>query len=71
VAAPGAGWSVGARDEEGLIEALERDGGSFALGVQWHPELSPEGSPHDRLFRALVGAAGVNAGRRAFAGAAP
>jgi gamma-glutamyl-gamma-aminobutyrate hydrolase PuuD len=69
VAAPGPGWSVAARDEEGLIEALERDGGSFALGVQWHPELAPEGSHHDRLFRALVGAAGVHAARRAFAGA--
>jgi gamma-glutamyl-gamma-aminobutyrate hydrolase PuuD len=69
VAAPGPRWSVAARDEEGLIEALERDTGPFALGVQWHPELAPEGSLHDRLFRALVGAAGVHAGRRALAGA--
>ena len=67
VAATGRGWDVAARDDEGLIEAIERDG-PFALGVQWHPELAPQGSHHDRLFRALVGAAGVQAGQRAFAG---
>lgn len=64
VAAVGPGWQVSATDDEGLIEAIERVDLPFMLGVQWHPELSPEGSPHDRLFRGLVGAAGVAAARR-------
>jgi putative glutamine amidotransferase len=57
-------WRVAARDEQGLIEAIEREGHPFAFGVQWHPELSPEGSPHDRLFQGLVGAAAMRATRR-------
>ena len=64
IAAVGSGWTVAARDDEGLIEAIERADLPFALGVQWHPELAPEGTPHDRLFRALIGAAGVAAARR-------
>jgi len=55
------GWSVAATDDEGLIEAIERDAAPFAIGVQWHPELAPEGSCQDRLFRGLVGAAGISA----------
>ena len=57
-------WRVVGRDREGLIEAIERDGHPFAVGVQWHPELSPEGSPHDRIFQGLVGAAAIAATRR-------
>ena len=64
VASVGTAWTVAARDDEGLIEAIERADLPFALGVQWHPELAPEGSPHDRLFRGLIGAAGVAAARR-------
>ncbi len=47
-------WRICAQDPTGLIEAIERDEHPFALGCQWHPELSPEGSPHSRLFRGLV-----------------
>ena len=61
-------WRVCGVDAEGLIEAIEREEHPFAVGVQWHPELSPEGSPHDRLFRGLVGAAALRGGR---AGRAP
>jgi putative glutamine amidotransferase len=57
-------WRVCANDPSGLIEAIERDDHPFALGCQWHPELSPEGSPHSRLFRALVDVAAYNANRR-------
>lgn len=59
---PGHGFAVCARDDEGLIEAVEGSGDPFAVGVQWHPELSPESSPHGHLFRAFVAAA---AARRA------
>ena len=52
----GSDWIVSATDEEGLIEAIERPDHPFALGVQWHPELSDERS--DRaLLEGLVAAA--------------
>lgn len=57
-------WRVCARDESGLVEAIERDAHPFALGCQWHPELSPTGSPHDRILRGLVDAAAYAANRR-------
>lgn len=56
-------WRVTARDEEGLIEGIERRDHPYALGVQWHPEKAYEGSPHDRLFRSFVSASGWSAQR--------
>lgn len=53
-------WRVSGRDGTGLIEAIEHGTHPFALGVQWHPELSPEGSEHDLLFRALVHASSMH-----------
>ena len=50
------GWLVAARDNEELVEAIEHPTHPFALGVQWHPELSP-GTAHDALFSGLVIAA--------------
>lgn len=41
---------VAARAEDGTVEAVERPGEGFLLGVQWHPEAGTDG----RLFRALV-----------------
>lgn len=62
----GSGWSVSAVDGEGLIEGIELDAHPFALGVQWHPELSEE--PWDRrLFQGLVAAARAHAEERALA----
>lgn len=66
VATPGAGWNVAGVDGEDLIEAIERGDHPFALGVQWHPELSTEPA-HARLFTALVEAAR----QRTLDGAAP
>ncbi|MDP6407944.1 MAG: gamma-glutamyl-gamma-aminobutyrate hydrolase family protein [Planctomycetota bacterium] len=58
-------WRVCAQDEEGLIEAIERADHPFAIGVQWHPELSGPDSPHGGLFRGLIAAAARRAqGRR-------
>lgn len=60
LAAVGPGWQASARDGEGLIEGIELEGlecaRDFALGVQWHPELSSEPG-HARLFQGLVEAA--------------
>lgn len=47
------GWSV----PDGVIEAIERPGHAFALGVLWHPEEDAE----SRVIAALVEAAGVGA----------
>lgn len=46
-----------ARAADGVIEGIESIDGRFLLGVQWHPERSPEAPATQRLFRALVEAA--------------
>ncbi len=51
---PGEGLRVNARSEDGIIEGIESPAHRFVLGVQWHPESSPDGVP---IFRALVDAA--------------
>lgn len=56
-------WRVCAVGSAELVEAIERDEHPYAIGVQWHPELSPEGSPHDGLFRGLIEAARAYAAR--------
>jgi putative glutamine amidotransferase len=50
-------WVVVGRDPEGLVEAIEHSGLDFAVGVQWHPELSAGEGPHGRLFAAFIAAA--------------
>ncbi len=57
LASMGPRWTVAGRDDEGLIEACERADHPFALGVQWHPELSPGSAAQEALFRGLVEAA--------------
>lgn len=50
-------WIVSALDDEGCIEAIEHPERRFALGVQWHPEISMDrdrDAPHERLIQALV-----------------
>ncbi|NUR95231.1 MAG: gamma-glutamyl-gamma-aminobutyrate hydrolase family protein [Kribbellaceae bacterium] len=42
---------VTARADDGTVEAAEVEGKEFALGVQWHPEETPEDL---RLFAALI-----------------
>lgn len=44
--------------EDGVVEAIERNGDAFAVGVQWHPERMLDKHPGQRLlFEALVVAA--------------
>ena len=54
------GLHVGARDDDGLIEAVELPGDHFVLAVQWHPE---ERLDDLRLFEAVVDAARVRIAR--------
>lgn len=52
------GWTAIAQAEDGLVEALEHQFHPWMVAVQWHPELSPNDPVHQRLFQALVKAAG-------------
>jgi putative glutamine amidotransferase len=57
----GTGLRVTARcAADGVIEALERDGPTFALGVQWHPEDQvPRDADQVKLFAAFADALAV------------
>lgn len=48
---------VAARDQNGMVQAVEMRGAAFRVGVQWHPELLFYRRAHRRLFRAFVAAA--------------
>lgn len=43
---------------DGLVEALEREGRKFIVGVQWHPEFAPEDRNEQLIFRRFVEEAG-------------
>jgi len=51
------GWRVIARAEDGIVEAIERPGEPFRVGVQWHPERTPEAPETRALFATFVEAA--------------
>ncbi len=53
----GDGLVVSAREENGVIQGIEREGHQLVLGVQWHPEYLPQYRPQQRLFQQLVHAA--------------
>ena len=46
------GYTAVAWADDGTVEAMERPGERFCLGVQWHPEVAADAG----LFQALVGA---------------
>lgn len=53
---PAPGYRIAALSPDGVIEALEKEGESWVIGVQWHPEalnLSGDESSH-RLFQELI-----------------
>jgi len=56
VSDPGPELHVSARSDDGVIEAVERAGGGFCIGVQWHPESHGD-AESEALFRAFVAAA--------------
>lgn len=50
----GYGLTAAAFAPDGLIEGIEVEGTSFALGVQWHPECLPNDPGSNNLFKALI-----------------
>ncbi|MEV5265845.1 gamma-glutamyl-gamma-aminobutyrate hydrolase family protein [Streptomyces werraensis] len=57
----GTGLIPSAYAEDGTVEAVERPGGPWVVGVQWHPEMGED----ERVVRALVAAAGSDETRPA------
>jgi putative glutamine amidotransferase len=49
-----AGFTVSARGDDDIIQAVDIDSMTFGVAVQWHPEESPEDL---RLFEGLIAAA--------------
>jgi putative glutamine amidotransferase len=48
------GLTISARGDDSIIQAVDIDGMSFGVAVQWHPEETPDDL---RLFAALIEAA--------------
>ena len=55
------GFVVSATAPDGIVEAIERAGDGFCVGVQWHPENYWRTGEFAELFEGLIDAA---AGRR-------
>lgn len=55
----GVGLSICAREDNGVVQAIEDRTRRFWIGVQYHPEFLIHHAVHRRLFRALVEAAKV------------
>lgn len=48
-------FTVSATAPDGVVEAIESvDGGRYLLGVQWHPEMTPDDALSIALFRDFV-----------------
>ncbi|MFO1014334.1 MAG: gamma-glutamyl-gamma-aminobutyrate hydrolase family protein [Caulobacteraceae bacterium] len=67
----GAGLTVSARADNGVIQGIEDRSRRFWLGVQYHPELLIYREEHRKLFRALVDAALERRAERAAESADP
>jgi len=61
----GRGLRIAARDEGGMVQAVERIRDPFAVGVQWHPEHLIYAHRQRAIFRGLVAAARAGAEDRA------
>lgn len=60
----GEGLVVSATAPDGVIEAIERPGARFCVGVQWHPENFWQTNEFAGLFEALVRSAEARAQRQ-------
>lgn len=43
-----------AREDSGVVQAIERRGHPYFIGVQWHPEYMPQSGRQQKLFYQLV-----------------
>ena len=60
------GFTVTAHAKDNVVEAIERQGTHFVLGVQWHPELLAQKYPAMlSLFQTLVTQAACNQNKNA------
>jgi putative glutamine amidotransferase len=50
----GDGIAVCAREDNGIVQAIEHTDHPFFLGVQWHPEYMPQKAGQLRLFHGLI-----------------
>jgi gamma-glutamyl-gamma-aminobutyrate hydrolase PuuD len=57
VGKPGEAIRVVAKDEEGIVEAIEATDRPWMVGVQWHPERTQEDPATQRLFKSFIEAA--------------
>ncbi|MBQ3668085.1 MAG: gamma-glutamyl-gamma-aminobutyrate hydrolase family protein, partial [Clostridia bacterium] len=58
------GFKVCARALDGTVEGIESaTPGDFILGVQWHPEMIPEDSVSQGIFKAFMGAVELRRGQ--------
>jgi putative glutamine amidotransferase len=53
----GQGLEVVAKTEDGTVEAIEDKTKPFLVGVQWHPERTPDDEATRSLFREFIAAA--------------
>jgi gamma-glutamyl-gamma-aminobutyrate hydrolase PuuD len=54
VSQPAPGMKIVGRAADGAVEAIEDESGRWLLGVQWHPERTPDDSHCQNLFSAFV-----------------
>jgi putative glutamine amidotransferase len=59
------GFRVVSRHIDGTIEAVEATDRPWMIGVQWHPERTPDDGPTQKLFKDFVRAAAAYAAQRA------
>jgi putative glutamine amidotransferase len=50
----GDGMAVTAREESGIVQAIEHTEHAFVIGVQWHPEYLPQIPSQRKLFKTIV-----------------
>jgi len=60
----GQGLVVTSKHGDGTVEAVEANDRPWMIGVQWHPERTPEDGPTQKLFREFVQAAAQYAANR-------
>ncbi len=61
----GDGLRIVARDDHGIVQAIEGVDEVFTVGVQWHPEYLFTSAPQRRLFATLVACASTRMSKKA------